>query len=87
MVRNDVITKHNERQWKSANFEGTKQNIYYSKGFEDSCSKMYSLLNLSHCVERYGHLCQIYQNHSPDMVMSCDPAFNFQNFLFLSNSI
>ena len=29
-------------------------------------------LNFSHCVKSYGHLCQIYQNHSPDMVMSRD---------------
>ena len=39
------------------------------------------LLNLSHCVKRYGHLCQIYQNHSPDIVMSRDPGFKFGKFL------
>ena len=26
------------------------------------------LLNLSHCVKSYGHLCQIYHNNSPNMV-------------------
>ena len=37
---NDVITKNNERQWESADFVGTKQNIFRSKGFEESYSKM-----------------------------------------------
>ena len=44
-----------------------KQNIYRWKGVDESCSKMYFLLNLNHCVKSYGHLCQIYQNHSPNM--------------------
>ena len=39
------------------------------------------LLNLSHCVKRYGHLCQFFQNHSPNMVMSRDLASNSENFL------
>ena len=34
-----------------------------------------TLLNLSHCVKSYGHLCQIYHDHSPNMVMSRDPGF------------
>ena len=29
-----------------------------------------------------GILCQIYQNHSPNMVMSRDPGFKFRKFLF-----
>ena len=32
-------------------------------------------------------ICQIYQNHSPNMVMSCDPGFEFRNFYFLPNYI
>ena len=36
----------------------TKQIIYISKGFDKSYPKMYYLLNLSHCVKSYGHLCQ-----------------------------
>ena len=46
---------------------------------------MQILLNLSQCVNSYGHVCQIYQNHSPNMVMSRDPGF--QNFYFSPNSI
>ena len=30
------LPKNNERQWKSADLVGTKQNIYRSKGFEES---------------------------------------------------
>ena len=37
----------------------TKENIYHSKGIDESCSKMCFLLNLSHCVKSYGHFCQI----------------------------
>ena len=45
-------------------------------------------VELSHCIKSYGHLCQIYQNHSPNMVMSCDPGFlSSENFYFLPNSI
>ena len=40
------------------------------------------LLSLSHCLKSYDHLCQIYQNHLPNMVMSCDFGFKFQNFLY-----
>ena len=35
-------------------------------------------------VMSYGHLCQIYQNHPPNMVMSRDPGFNFRKFFFLA---
>ena len=56
---------------------GTKQNINRWKGFDESYLKMLFLLNLSHCVKRYGHLCQIYQNHSLNMVMLRDPGLKF----------
>ena len=38
-------------------------------------------------VKSYVHLCQIYPNHSPNMVMSSDPRFKFQSFYFSPNSI
>ena len=44
---------------KNADLGETKQIIYHSKGIDESYPKMYFLLNLSHCVKRYGHLCQI----------------------------
>ena len=47
----------------NADLGRTKQNIYHWKGFDESYSKMYFLLNLGYCVESYGHLCQFYQNH------------------------
>ena len=37
----------------------TKQIICHSKGIDESYPKMYFLLNLSHYVKSYGHLCQI----------------------------
>ena len=61
--------------------------IYRSKGFDESYSKMYLLLNLSNCVKSYGHLCQIYHEQSPNMVTSRDPGFKFRIFYFLPNSI
>ena len=39
------------------------------------------LLNLSHCVKSYGHLCRIYHDHSSDM-----PS-NSENFDFSPNSV
>ena len=69
-------------QWENADLDGTKQNIYRWKGFHENYSKMKFLLNLSHCVKSYGHLCKIYQNHSPNIVMSRDPGFKFRKFVF-----
>ena len=48
---------------------------------------MQYLLSLNHCVKSYEHLCQIYQNHSPNMVISCDLASNSENFYFSSNYV
>ena len=45
------------------------------------------LLNSSNCVKRYGHLCQIYHDHSPNMVTSRNPASKIRKFLFSPNSI
>ena len=58
--------------------------IYRWKGFHESYSKIEFLLNLSHCVKSYGHLCQFYQNHSPDMVIPRDPGLRFRKFLFFA---
>ena len=44
---------------KNADLRETKQIIYHSKGIDESYPKMYFLLNLSHHVKSYGHLCQI----------------------------
>ena len=42
----------------NADLRETKQIIYHSEGIDESYPKMYFLLNLSHYVKRYGHLCQ-----------------------------
>ena len=40
VTRNDVITKNNGKQWENADLRRTKQNIYHSKGFDESYPKM-----------------------------------------------
>ena len=68
----------------------TKQIIYRSKGIDESYPKMYFLLNLSHYVKSYGHLCQIlaffYDARSPNMAMSRDPRRKFRKNLFFPDS-
>ena len=44
---------------KNADLRETKQVIHHSKGIDESYPKMYFLLNLSHYVKSYEHLCQI----------------------------
>ena len=43
----------------NADLRESKQIIYHSKGIDERYPKMYFLLNLSHYVKSYGHLCQI----------------------------
>ena len=59
VTRIDVIMTSLPKQWKNTDLRETKQIIYHSKGIDESYPKMYFLLNLSHYVKRYGHLCQI----------------------------
>ena len=48
-----------QKQWQSLDLREIKQNIYHSKGMDESYPKMCFLLNLSHCIKRHGHFCQI----------------------------
>ena len=50
---------HYLKQWQHLDLRETKQIIYHSKGFDKSYPKIHFLLNLSHFVKSYGHLCQI----------------------------
>ena len=59
MTRNDVIMTSLPKQWENADLRETKQIIHHSKGTDESCSKMYFLLNLSYYVKSYGHVCRI----------------------------
>ena len=52
---NDIITKTIE----NANLREDNQIIYHLKSIDESYPKMYLLLNLSHYVKSYRHLCQI----------------------------
>ena len=47
------------KQWQNSDLRETKQNEYHWKGIDERYSKMCFLLNLSHCVKRYKHFCQI----------------------------
>ena len=78
------------KQWENADLRETKQIIHHSKGIDESYPKMYFLLNLSHYVKRYEHLCQIlaffYDARSPNMAMSRDPRSKFRKILSFPNS-
>ena len=77
---NEVITKINGRQWENTDLVGTKQNIYRSKGFDENVI----FIEFEPLCQSYGHLCQIYQKRSPNMVMSRDPGFKFRKFWFFA---
>ena len=36
-------------------------------------------IEFGHCVKSYWHLCQIYQEHSSNIIMSHDPGFKLSN--------
>ena len=67
---------------KNADLRKTKQIIYHSKGIYESYPKMYFLLNSSHYVKSYRHLCQtlaiFYDARSPNMAMPRDPRIKFR---------
>ena len=47
------------KQSQNSDLREIKQLIYHSEGIHKSFTKMYFLLNLSHCLKRCGHFCQI----------------------------
>ena len=75
------------KQWENADFGGTKQNINRWKGFDESCSKMQFLLNLSFCVKSCGHFCQIYQTTHQIWSRHVTLASNSENVHFSPNSV
>ena len=90
VTRNDVIMTSLPETMENANLPETKQIIYHWKGIDESYLKMYFLLNLSHYVKRYGHLCQIfpffYDARYPNMAMSRDPRSKYGKNLIFPNS-
>ena len=80
---------HYKKQWQNSDLRETKQNIYHSKGIDESYSKICFLLNLCHCVKRYRHFCQIWLVlwcPLTSVVMSSDPRCTFRKFLICPNS-
>ena len=90
VTRNDVIMTSLPKQWKNVNLRETKQIIYHSKGIDESYPKMYFLLNLSHCVKSYGHLCQFLAFFTMPalQIWPCHvtQGANFEKNLFFPNS-
>ena len=92
VTRSDVVMmslpKTMEKQWGNADLSETKQNIYQSKGIDESYPKMYFLLNLSHCVKSCGYFLSnfgiFYDARSPNMVISRDPRSKFGKCFILS---
>ena len=78
------------KQWQNSDLRKTKQNIYHSKGIDESNSKMCFSLNLSHCVKCYGHFCQSLALFTmpANQISSCYMIqdANFENFLLCPNS-
>ena len=74
----------------NADLRETKQIIYHSKGIDESYPKMYFLLNLSHYVKSYGHLCQILAFFTMPalQIWPCHMTqeANFEKILFFPNS-
>ena len=72
---------------KNADLRETKQIIYQSKGIDESYPKMYFLLNSSHYVKRYGHLCQILAIFTMPAIWLCHmiQEANFEKMLFFPN--
>ena len=60
--------------------------MYHSKGIDESCPKMYFLLNLSYYVKRFGHFSQnmAFFTMPTHQIWSCHviQEANFENVLF-----
>ena len=59
MTRNDVIITSLPKTIEKCRPPQNQTIIYHSQGIDESYTKMYFLLNLSHYVKSYGHVCQI----------------------------
>ena len=95
MTRNDAIMTSLPKQWKNADLRETKQIIYHSKSdesypenIENKKVLMYVLLNLSHYVKSYGHLCQFWAFFTMPalQIWPCHVTqeANFEKILFFS---
>ena len=85
VTRNDVIMTSLPKTMEKC---GPKRNQLLYIGIDESYLKMYFLLNLSHYVKSYGHLCQFlaffYDARSPNMAMSRDPRSKFRKIFIFS---
>ena len=76
-----------QKQWQNPDLSETYQNIYHSKGIDESYPKMCFLLNLRNYVKNYRHFCRILALFTmpAHQIWSChvtqDP--NFEIFYFV----
>ena len=90
VTRNDVIMTSLPKTMEKCGPPQTKQIIYHSKGIDECYPKMYFLLNMSHYVKSYGHLCQFLAFFTmPALkIWPCHVTqeANFEKILFFPNS-
>ena len=90
VTRNDVIMTSLPKTMEKCGPRETKQIIHHSKGIDESYPKMYFLLNLSHYVKSYGHLCQFLAFFMMPalQIWPCHVTqeANFEKILFFPNS-
>ena len=90
VTRNYVIMTSLPKTMENADLRETKQIINHSKCIDDRYPKMYFLLNLSHYVKSYGHLCQIlaFFTMPAPHIWPCHVTqeANFEKFLLFPNS-
>ena len=72
------------KQWENTDLGGTKQNIHRSKGFDESYSKLYNVIEFEPLCQKLWLFMSNLPSHSPMMVMSRDPALKFRKFLFFA---
>ena len=81
-----------KNQSQNSDLSEIKQIIYHSEGIHKSYPKMYFLLNLSHCLKRCAHFCQILFFTMPaHQIWSChvtqDAEFEIFYFVLILYSI
>ena len=90
VTRNDVIMTLLKTMEKCGPPRNQTNYIYHSKGIDEGYPKMYFLLNLSHYVKSYGHLCQIlaFFTMSAPQIWPCHVTqeVNFEKISFFPNS-
>ena len=86
MTNHDVITINNRKQWENADLSGTKQNIYRSKGFDESYPKDVTFLEFEQLRQKLWAFMSSF-TMTTHQIWSCNVtlATNFENVWFSPN--